>query len=205
MQLCQGNKDITHFILNDLVAVMSHKQTVNQYTLSIINAMTEEGIQCVAFPGSIERFEAGKRGIIACTTCDLFNDKRRWWWQTGLASRLIPFAFDHHTSLQIKIKNLIQDERRSNKTHADDEISIPDAHIFVPIPDKFKNEIFNIAESLRKRLDDPKGYRRLKQIRSLAKAHALSRTWKKTQVTEADVAFLHRIDPFISFTEPHAL
>lgn len=207
MALCQQNKDVTHFILNDLVAIMSHKQTVNQYTLSVINAMTEEGIQTVAFPGLIERYDAGKRGLIACTTTELFKDKRHWWWKIGLASRLLPFSFDHPVSLQVKIKALIQDEHRngSGTEIKTKELLVPEAKIFVPIPERLKPEILKISESIAKRLEDPKGYRRLHQFQALVKSHALRRTWKSAQVANEDIEFLHRIDPFISYTETHSL
>lgn len=207
MQLCQHHQEVTHFILNDLVAIMSHKQTVNNYTLSIINAMTEEGIQCVAFPGVVEQYKHGKRGIIACTTTDLFRDKRHWWWKIGLASRLLPFAFDHSTGLQIKIKQLIQDERRNNgRAHEEPKmIPVPEASVYVGIPEKLKPEVLKVSESLAKRLEDPKGYRRLHQCQALVKAHALRRSWKTAQVSPEDIEFLHRIDPFISYTETHYL
>lgn len=206
MLLCQQQKEVTHFILNDLVAIMSHKQTVNAYTLSIINAMTEEGIQAVAFPGVIEQYSHGKRGIIACTTTDLFRDKRHWWWKIGLASRLLPFGFDHSSQLQVRIKALIQDETRHNgKQSPLKVIEVPDALIRVIIPTKFKAEILKISDTIARRLEDPKGYRRLHQFQSLAKAHSLRRSWKNPQVTEEDIEFLYRIDPYVSYTETHLL
>lgn len=204
MEICKMRGEITHIVLNDLVAIMSHKQTVNQYTLSVINAMTEEGIQAVAFPGSIERYEHGKRGIIACTTVDLFVDKRHWWWKIGLASRLLPFGYDHPTPLQLKIKALIESDNR-NGTPAK-EIIVPAAKIHVTIPEKHNPEIRKLSDYRSKLLGDPKGYRRLLQYRALAKAHALRRTWKNpVTVTVEDIEFLHRIDAYISYTETKPL
>lgn len=205
MEICRLNGDVTHIIINDLVPVMSHRSSVNQYTISVINSMTEEGIQAVAYPKGIEKYDAGKRAIIACLTLDLANDGRAWWNRIGLASRLLPFSFDHPPALQIRIKKLIQDDKRnghgSAKLEAQKELFVPDGKILVTVPDKLKPEILKLSDFKAKQLGDPKGYRRLKQFTALAKAHALRRSWKLKEVGQEDIEFLHRIDPYISYTE----
>src|SRR5260370_40689022 len=107
IDVCRANPIATHIVLNDLVAIMSHRPSVNAYTQAVINAMTEEGLQAIAAPGQKYVIENGKRGIIACQTFDLCRDGRAWWNKIGLNTRLLPFAFAHSSQLTLKIKAAI--------------------------------------------------------------------------------------------------
>lgn len=206
MKLCQQDPKISHFIFNDLVAVMAHKENVNRYTLSILMALTEEGIQMVAGPMGIENFQSGKRGVIACSTPGMAKDKRTWWRQHGLASRMIPFYFDHSPELQIRIKDEIEkkakgDTKRKKKVPGEIElrIRIPNREVNVRMEKKFSDTIRHMAETKAVYLGDPKGYRRLRQYLALAKSHALARG--RREVSGVDIQFLERVDPFISYSK----
>jgi len=198
--LCQQSKEITHFVINDMVAVMSHRATVNHFTLSMLNAMTEEGIQAVAYPSGIQGFQNGKRGIIACLTLDLVRDGRCWWNKTGFATRMLPFAYEHSTELQVKIKAAIVSGQYERKREAQ-ELLIPEQPVHVNLSRDFALKIQRLADYKSNQLGKEIGYRRGKQFRSLARAHALMRGTKKAVVKTPDFAFLERISEYISFTE----
>jgi len=203
VELCKYHPEVSHFIINDLIPIFSHKNTVSSYTLAILNSMTEEGIQAMAWPGKVETFEHGKRAVIACCTLEVMNDKRRAWWKTGLASRLLPFAFDHSQNLEVKIKQMIDTE-----VVVDEKLTalrVPDIPVTVEIAPKMTELIRKLADRRSKLLQDPKGYRRLKQYRTMTKAHALTRTWKQATVTEQDVQFLADMDAYVSYTEAKPL
>ena len=118
VEICKMQPEVSHIVLNDLVAIMSHKQTVNRYTLAMINAMTEEGIQALATPGGVSIIKDGKRGIIACLTDGLAQDGRAWWNKTGLTSRLLPFSFSHSANLTLKIKAIIDNPRNTSELNS---------------------------------------------------------------------------------------
>jgi hypothetical protein len=198
MELCKMRAEMSHFIINDLVAIMSHRQTVNQYTQAIINAMTEEGIVAVAFPGMVETFPSGKRAIIACTTIDLFRDCRHWWHKIGLSTRMVPFAFDHDKELEIKIKSLIMN---GNPPSSKKELLVPPQPVPVQMEEKYKTMVRKISDFRSGILEDSKGYRRLHQFLTLTKAHALYRSFKKPTVNQHDIEFLQRIDKYCSYKE----
>lgn len=201
-QICQLQPSITHFIINDLVAVMSHSRTVRRFTLAMLNAMTEEGIKAVAYPGTLQTFEHGKRGIIAALTVDLAADERSWWWKTGFATRCLPFCFDHSSSLTIRIKESISKKLKSKVKPQ--EFQVPEHSISVFVPKSEMNAIRQLADGKAEELKE-KGYRRLKQYRGLAMAHALYRTWKQPKVCPSDLDFLNRINKYISFNDPISL
>ena len=209
-ELCKQHPEVSHFIFNDLVTIMSHRDTVNRYTLSIIQAMTEEGLSAMAFPGKIETFEHGRRGIIACSTPGMVKDKRGWWNRHGLASRMLPFFYDHPEPLSIRIKDAIESDGKTQleipprkKVPKSIMLHVPEKHIGVSIPRELGDEIRSLSDHRAHVLGDPKGYRRLKQYRTVAKAHALTRgeKFKNASVSRADVDWLRQIDRYISYTE----
>lgn len=205
MHLCQQHPEITHFVINDLVTVMSHRETVNRYTLSIINAMTEEGLKAAVWPGQVEVFEHGHRGIIACCTPQMMNDKRQWWNYHGLASRMLPFFYDHSDFLSIKIMDQIEVDDKASRNGDKPSIilRIPEKPVRVIMPQAIETDIRKLATSRSKLLGDPKGYRRLKQYRLLARAHALSRGGKRINlaVNDRDLDWLIAMDHFVSYTQ----
>lgn len=200
-EICKLQPSLSHIIINDMVAVMAHKQTVNRFTLSMLNAITEEGIQAVAYPGSIQNFANGRRGVIACLTTDLANDGRSWWNKIGFTSRMVPFCFEHSEQLTIRIKESIDAGVQKANTPAS-EFVIPELPINVKVDPKHIREIRRLADVQSERLQE-KGYRRLKQYHCLARAHAIRRgNWKNAVVNESDVDFLRRLQIFVSYTEP---
>ena len=207
-ELCKMKPEISHLIINDMVAVMSHRQTVNRYTLSMINAMTEEGIQATAFPGQLETYGNGRRGLIACLTSDLVSDGRAWWNKIGLTSRVIPFSYYHSTELTLKIKAAIdsgKNEKRKEAPPPREALFIPKERVVVKLASREARKIRLLADEKSKEIQET-GYRRLKQFRSLARGHAI---WRRQRapyaVAEDDVRFLERIFPYMSYTEARPL
>lgn len=197
-ELCRQQADKTHFIINDLVAVLSHKQTVNKYTLSMINAITEEGIAAVAFPGQTETFKNGKRGIVAALTTTMTKDGRAWWNKIGLTTRMIPFCYAHSDELIVKIKTAIDGD---SSEIGGKEFKIPQLPLNVEMPSKITNAVRSLADRKAKELGEV-GYRRLDQFRALCRAHALRRgQWKSCVATMEDVDFLKRIFPYMNYTK----
>jgi hypothetical protein len=199
VEACKLNAEISHFVLNDLVAIMSHKPTVNRYTQSMLNALTEEGIQSLAVPGNIEAVANGRRGVIACITMDLAKDGRSWWNKIGFASRLLPFSFSHSGTLTLRIKAMIDKGERPRQP---DILYVPGAPAEVSFASKYVRRVRAMSDQKAKELKDPTGYRRLKQFRALACGHALLRNGIKEhrpQVNEIDMDFLKRIFPFVSY------
>jgi hypothetical protein len=199
IDVVRSNKECTHIVLNDLVAIMSHRATVNAYTQAVINAMTEEGLQAIAVPGQQISIENGKRGIIACQTYDLCRDGRAWWNKIGLNTRLLPFAYAHSAQLMLKIKAAIDNgSMRTKKKEKQQILWIPQRPVLVRFPDRYVEEVRKMADAKSGELGEV-GYRRLKQFRSLACGHALRRSRKRPSVGEAEIEFLDRIFPYISY------
>jgi hypothetical protein len=218
-------KDITHIVINDLVAVLSHKQSVNRYTISQLNALTEEGISKLATPAGIQEYEGGRKGIIASLTTDMASDARHWWNKVGFASRMLPFCYYYPDELIIQIKNEIDAQvtnlpalepgrwaRKAKDARFADafkkEFITPSAPVSIIYPKEISDTIRYIAD-VRSHILEEQGMRRLKQYHAIIQGHALLMHLQDKKnilkVEEKDLDFIKRIDLFVSYTKAQPL
>lgn len=201
--ILQQKKEITHIVINDLVAVLSHKQTVNKYTISVMNALTEEGISSIATPAGIETFDHGRKGIITSLTSDMANDARNWWNKVGFASRMLPFCYRFPDKLIIEIKDHIDSNGgKHHKVKANPEFKTPEKQVAIEYPDAILKSARRVTD-IRSTMLGEQGMRRLKQYHALIQAHALQQG--RREVTEADLDFLCKVDLYCSFDTPRDL
>lgn len=204
-EVIKGNKELTHIVINDMVALLSHKESVNRYTLSQLNAITEEGITAIATPKGIEKFTLGKRGIITSLTLDLVKDSRRWWNQTGFSSRMLPFCYCYRADIIVKIKAEI-DKSQQNGFHKQKrgKFLVPAHPLLVKYPDNFLQAVRTVAD-VRSAILKEQGFRRLKQYHAMTQAHALLRSRASPSVNSSDVEFIRKFDLYVSYDKPEAL
>jgi hypothetical protein len=205
-QLCMMRPEVTHFVLNDLTAISGKKAHVMQGTIAMLSAMTEEGIRATAYPGSVQTFEHGKRGIIVCMTPIQSTDQRNWWNRTGFASRLLPFCFNHSRPLKIQIYVAIrkgQNDGHWVKKEKPAEFKVPVA-LKVGISDAHAKYLNELVLSRATKLGE-EGYRRALQYRTVARAHAIYRSWRNRMVTQKDIQFVEWMDGYVSYHEPKSL
>lgn len=207
----KSNPELTHIVINDLVACLSHKQSVNRYTIAQLNAITEEGITSIATPGGIEKFEDGRRGIIASLTYSLVKDARHWWNKIGFTSRMLPFCYMYPADLIVQIKSDIDLRQQSGNNGSapllakkPKDFPVPKNTIAVEYAQSYVKDIRRLAD-VRAMILKEQGMRRLKQYHALAQAHALWRKRVSPVVTEKDVEFLARIDRYVSYEDAQAL
>lgn len=197
--------DLTHIIINDMVAVLSHKQSVNKHTLATLNAMTEEGVNSISTPGGIEEFPEGKRGVIASLTLDLVGDSRNWWNKIGFTTRMIPFCYKYPEDLVLLIKKHIDDSNgKEKKPEKRQEFHVPKERKYVKYSPEMIEQTRRVAD-YRSMVLEETGFRRLKQYHALVQGHALLRSYSKAEVTDQDIEFLKQVDMYINYDKPRAL
>lgn len=198
-KLCLTRPEVTHFVLNDLLAVSAKKAHVMQATIVMLNAMMEEGIRATAYPDGVQHFEDGKRAVILCMTPVMATDQRSWWNRTGFSSRLFPFCFEHGEDLEIKIHAAIRTEKARDTwvNGKRTELLMP-VKMRIQIKNPHSTAIELMARKLGERFKEH-GYRRHNQLRAIACAHALRRSWKTKQVEKSDVDFLEWLVSFASY------
>lgn len=201
------NTHLTHIVINDLVATLSHRQSVNRYTISQLNSITEEGITAIATPAGEENFECGKKGVIASLTLELAQDARRWWNKVGFSSRMLPFCYIYSDDLLLKIKAAIDEARGKHKDtpkNGNGEFRIPKEPVGVTYQEAIAKHVRQAAD-VRSQVLEEQGMRRLKQYHALIQAHALYRTRTKPAVNDDDLEFIYKLDKFVSYDKPQIL
>lgn len=180
-------KTVSHVVINDLAAVSGHRSSVSKLTISILNALAEEGCFKIALPRMGHLDLSGRRiGVLACCTPDLVDDNRTWWKRSGFTSRVLPIRYNHSINLQIKI---MQGIANGHKNESASLLKIPELPIYVTIQNKQAQQILNMARTLAQHYGET-GYRRQHQLRSLACGLAILRTWKRPIVSSKEIEFL---------------
>jgi hypothetical protein len=188
---------LRHIIINDMIAIMAHKEITNQRTFSVMSALTEEGLGKVMLPGGLS-VDFGKRklGFICCIPSELAKDNRRWWNKSGFMTRMIPFNYEYSESLLIEIKKTIIISGAYEAAKHTVKYAVPVKKYNVIITPAFARLVQEIADKVAERMGE-KGIRRGKQFRALVRGHAL--TQKRTDVLATDVEFLKRIAPHVNY------
>jgi hypothetical protein len=199
-QELMNNNKVGHLIINDMVSVMAHKEVVNKRTFAIMNAMTEEGLYKIALPGTgYYDFKGKKVGVICCIPEEMVRDKRRWWNSSGFSSRFLPFAYKYSKSLIVHIKreNLETGayERRNGHQKIENSTRKHEKHL-VLISAEMAHKIQIVADHVAKNMEEI-GLRRGKQMRALARGHALLQ--KRKSVSQADIDFLNEASRYMEY------
>jgi hypothetical protein len=190
---------VKHIIINDMIAVMAHKEVTNQRTFAVMSALTEEGLGQVMMPGNLSvNFGGRKVGFVCCIPSEMVTDGRRWWNKTGFASRFIPFNYEYSEGLQIEIKKTVIISGAYERANHNIKLSMPLKRYDVAIDEKEARLIQSIADLISKKMENEKGIRRGKQLRALARGHALIE--KRLIVNADDIKFLQRIGPHVNYT-----
>lgn len=199
LEALQREKNATHVVINDLMSVSGHKHSVKTLTISILNALAEEGTYKIAVPNMSHLDLQGRRvGVIACCTPDQFCDSRTWFQRSGFASRILLLQYDHSPDLTLKILRSIAEDNGKGKREIErhPKFAVPAAPVYVSIPKPMAQKILNITQLIARDHKEV-GYRKEKQLRSLACGHALLRTWKNPVVQIQEIDFIEKIIPFI--------
>jgi hypothetical protein len=184
----------TTVVVNDLSVVSGHKENVNKLTISILNALAEEGTFKIAMPKMAHLDLRGRKvNVIACCVPEVVGDRRNWWYKSGFMSRLLSVRFEHSISLQMEIHRAIEN---GTHDHPKTLLQVPNAPIKVHIPQDIAYAISNLSTKVYREYSET-GYRKHKQLRSLAAGHALMRGWKNPVVNMDDVKFVESTIPFL--------
>lgn len=199
LEALQQNKDVTHVVINDLAAVQGHRSSVSQLTVTILNALSEEGSYNIALPKLNYLSMAGRKvGVIACCIPEMMHDNRLWWKKSGFDTRLLNIRYMHSPQLKIEILNAIRDHdgRKTEKKNGN-PLRVPEVPIYVKIPPAHAQTILDHAKEIAD-ANSEMGYRREKQLRALCCGHRLMGTWKApVEVGQEQMDFLKNLFPYI--------
>jgi hypothetical protein len=186
---------ITHLVLQDLIASMSHQQTTAERLMHWLALLMDEGATSFADAGGIVEFRGlPKLGVLAATTPMVWWDKRTRWHRTGLISRFLPIHFDYRDITVDLIHECIQAGVELPDPKA---AKLPEHPVNVVIEEAEAEQIKIRAKTLAAKFET-RGFRFHKSLRLLAQGRALVQG--RERVTMADVS---KLDEWLKFMDPN--
>jgi hypothetical protein len=182
-------KGKTHILIPDLLKVLGHQKVVTRNTMTMLNAIMEEGLKNVMFYGTRREFKQPVRcGVIAAITRDAYKAREKYWSSIGFVGRCIPVSFSYSETTKLKIHGHIRTGFPSRVIQI-----VKGRPTKVDIPPKIAEKIQGLAigRSMRRA-----GFRFHKQLRALVQAHALY--CGRTRVKMNDFEEIGRLSRFMN-------
>ena len=184
----------THVIIPDLLKVLGHQKIVVKNTMTMLNALMEEGLKNVLFYGTQTEFKTPVRcGVIAAITTGAFKARQEHWKSIGFVGRCLLASYKYSPETVRQVHEYIKDgfppKMVSVIAGKPSDVEIPK-----PIAEKAKDLV------LAKTHFTP-GFRLHKQLRLLMQARALY-CGRKSVIME-DFEEIRRLSKFLNlrFTE----
>jgi hypothetical protein len=182
-------KGKTHILIPDLLKVLGHQKMVTKNTMTMLNAIMEEGLKNVMFYGTRKEFRQPVRcGVIAAITRDAYRAREKYWSSIGFVGRCIPVSFSYSDQTKLKIHEHI---RKGFPTKMIDIITGRRTNI--EIPSRIAEKAQDLAMA---RTPFSTGFRLHKQLRALIQAHALY--CGRSKVKMEDFEEIRRLSKFMN-------
>jgi len=162
----QVEKGKTHVLIPDLLKVLGHQKMVTKNTMTMLNAIMEEGLKNVMFYGTRREFSQPVRcGVIAAITKEAYDAREKYWSSIGFVGRCIPVSFSYSEKTKLKIHEHIRKGFPGKMIQI-----ITGRPTGVEIPTRIAEKVQDLAIA---RIPFSTGFRLHKQLRLLIQAHAL--------------------------------
>lgn len=190
-RLIEDLKSAHHLVIPDLLRVLERSPRVANEVISMLNIMSEEGLQRIStFNIQIHLEKPLRRGFLTSLTLEAFNRRRKHWRGIGFTSRPVPFFFGYNEEDLARARETI---RRSEGVFKPVSLKLKEP-IEVDICDKYSQEIERIAVFMGSINDDFTAFRTLRNAITMAKARAALRG--RSEVEEEDIKFMKAMVPF---------
>lgn len=183
--------NVKYLIIPDFLKVTMRKQSTVSNTLGLLNAIIEEGVAKIDTFYRRKEYNNVSCGLISGITREEMRDKRHKWTSIGFLSRILPVSYSYSIETQLKIMEEINNmnfkpefEKNFSKTPHKIEIS-------KAMASKIQNINLSIKEA-----GKVYGFRRQKQLLSLALASAQERGDNK--VKQIDIDKIIKLSNFIN-------
>jgi hypothetical protein len=185
----QVEKGKTHILIPDFLKILSHQKVVARNTITMLSAITEEGLKNVMFYGSQREFkEPVKCGVIAAITKSGYKSREKYWKDIGFVGRCIPVSFSYSDETKMRIHEHI---RQGFPARVIDVVAGRPTSVEIPSDIGVRVQDLVLARSA-----FSTGFRLHKQLRALVQAHALY--LGRSLVTEEDFEEIRRLSKFMN-------
>lgn len=184
---------IRHIVLADLLVPLNKQKEQAGHFITFMNGIIEEGIAKVISRDSDFQVNFPVRcGLITTLAREELTKRKEKWAAVGFLSRMLPISYQYSTESVKKIMESIKNrEYREDKPK---QLNLP-PETYVDLPKNIADAIEPIA-MLVKDKSDRYGYRRLRQLQTLAMGHALMKG--RTAVNREDLSWIEGVSEFIN-------
>lgn len=185
---------IRHIILPDLLVPLNKQKDQAGHFITFMNGIIEEGIAKVISRESNFIVDYPVRcGLITTLAREELVKRKQAWAAVGFLSRMLPVSYQYSTKSITKILESIK--QRDYRDDQPQKLHLPD-EAYVDLPRDIADLLQPIALSV-KDSSDRYGFRRLKQLQTLAMGHALRQG--RRSVNERDVDWIRAIAKFMNY------
>lgn len=180
----KDDKKLKHVIIPDFIKITEKKRSTTANLISILNAITEEGLGKVKLYNTEEDFKNRQIGLITATTKASFSQHKEQWESFGFVQRMIVVSYDYSDDTIDEIFSSIN--KKEYLRYSKERIIA------------YRDKTINSEEKLFKQLNKHanKKFRSLKQLQTLCEAHALMK--KRKNVTQEDIDEVIRLTKYMN-------
>ena len=176
-----------HIAILDFIKVLNRSKSAADNFVTMLNSLIEEGILSVNIYGFNFKSEFPVRcGLITSATPWLYRSRKSKWIGMGFISRCIPMSWSYSDLQAQKIRDYIK--KGIYCCDKPVKIRFPKKSVDVEIDENYMNQVESISRTLGIQTFTH-GFRYLKHLRVMLKAHALmtAKTKTKVKVSQKDV------------------
>jgi hypothetical protein len=185
---------IRHIVIPDLLVPLNKQKDQADHFITFVNGIIEEGIAKVISRESDFQVDYPVRcGLITTLAREELAKRKDRWAAVGFLSRMIPISYSYKEDSIQAIRDSIK--RREYRSDIPQPLNLP-KETYIELPGYIAELIEPIATSV-KDPSDRYGFRRMKQLQTLAMGHALKEGRK--EVTADDLDWLEKVSRFMNY------
>lgn len=174
---------LKHIIIPDFIKITQKKRSTSDNFVSLLNALTEEGVGKIRMYRTEFDFNQRQIGIITATTRASFGQHKTDWYSFGFVQRMLIVSYDYSDETIEEIFKYINKEEYI-KYNKENLIS---SGKDIKSEEKFNAQLNKISQ---------KNFRYLKILQTLTKANALLN--KRYVVKQEDIDEIIRLSKFMN-------
>lgn len=175
---------LKHIIIPDFIKITQKKRSTSDNFISLLNALTEEGIAKLRLFNQQHDFKGRTMGIITATTKQSFAQHKKIWETFGFVQRMLIVSFDYtEETIDLILEHINKEEYLDYKKENINEIAGKE----IKSEQQLNSQLNKFAD---------KKFRPVKILQNLAKANAYLNN--RQNVNQSDIDEIKRLSKFMN-------
>lgn len=176
---------IKHVIIPDFIKITQKKRSTSDNFVSLLNAVTEEGVGKIRLFNVNYDLKDRTIGLITATTKESFNRHKKVWHSFGFMQRMLIISYDYSLETIQEILSYINREKFID----DKPVNMSSVGKTITGGEDFNKQLNKLAHG---------NFRALKHLQTLAKCNAYLE--RRNKVTQKDIDEIVRLSDYINLS-----